>query len=107
MTCNHFALDFQDALSLLLPCSAHLHVADAKGTNGEGVEIGTGDIDWIKTWQQISQFPALSFIPEVWQGHKDHGAGFWSALEFLVRLQESAAGDGSEIEAVRIERELH
>lgn len=90
MTCFHFALDFQAALRLLLPYSAHLHVADAKGANGEGVLIGTGDIDWEATWQQIKQYPEISFIPEVWQGHKDHGAGFWSALQFLMRLERPA-----------------
>ncbi len=87
MTCTHFGLDFQEALALLLPHSAHLHVADAKGTNGEGVLMGTGDIDWAQTWRQIRQYPNLGFIPEVWQGHKDHGAGFWSAFEFLMMLE--------------------
>jgi N-acetylneuraminate synthase len=86
MTCNHFALDFQQALALLLPHSAHLHVADAAGTNGEGVVMGTGDVDWPASWKQIAGYPEVSFIPEVWQGHKDHGAGFWSALDYLSRL---------------------
>lgn len=86
MTCFHFGLDFQAALALLLPHSAHLHVADAKGSNGEGVLMGTGDVDWPATWAQLKQYPQVSFIPEVWQGHKDHGAGFWSALEFLNEL---------------------
>lgn len=87
MTCFHFGLDFQAALALLLPHSAHLHVADAKGANGEGVLMGTGDIDWPATWAQIRQYPQVSFIPEVWQGHKDHGAGFWAALRFLGELE--------------------
>lgn len=86
MTCFHFELDFQAALKLLLPHSAHLHVADAKGANGEGVIMGTGDVDWPATWAQLKAYPQTSFIPEVWQGHKDHGAGFWSALEFLNKL---------------------
>jgi N-acetylneuraminate synthase len=86
MACFHFGLDFQAALALLLPHSAHLHVADAKGSNGEGVIMGTGDVDWPATWAQLKGYPDVSFIPEVWQGHKDHGAGFWSALEFLNKL---------------------
>ncbi|SDI27516.1 N-acetylneuraminate synthase [Pseudomonas flavescens] len=86
MTCLHFGLDFQAALALLLPHSAHLHVADALGANGEGVLMGTGDIDWPATWAQVRRHPAVSFIPEVWQGHKDHGAGFWSALTYLQSL---------------------
>lgn len=87
MTCTHFGLSFQDDLARLLLHSAHLHVADAKGTNGEGVLMGTGDVEWPETWRKIARHPELSFIPEVWQGHKDHGAGFWSALEFLSKLR--------------------
>ena len=90
MTCTHFGVKFQDALTLLLPYSAHLHVADAAGANGEGVVMGTGDVEWPETWRKISGYPDVSFIPEVWQGHKDHGAGFWSALEFLMKLHDQA-----------------
>jgi N-acetylneuraminate synthase len=86
MTCTHFGLDFQAALRQLLPHSAHLHVADAIGVNGEGVLMGTGDVRWPQTWKQVCGFPNISYIPEVWQGHKDHGAGFWNALEFLEML---------------------
>jgi sialic acid synthase SpsE len=83
MTCNHFGLDFQSALELLLPVTAHLHVADASGTNGEGVVMGTGDVRWPSAWSSIVRAKNISFIPEVWQGHKDHGAGFWFALDYL------------------------
>ena len=86
MTCSHFGLDFQEALAKLLPHSVHLHVADALGVNGEGVVIGTGDVNWPETWKKVSAHPSVSFIPEVWQGHKDHGAGFWHALDFLTKL---------------------
>jgi N-acetylneuraminate synthase len=27
--------------------------------------------------------PKASFIPEIWQGHKNAGAGFWEALTKL------------------------
>ena len=83
MTCNHFRLDFLKALKLLLPYTAHLHVSDATGTNGEGVVMGTGDVHWPPVWHAICGAKGVSFIPEVWQGHKDHGAGFWHALEII------------------------
>jgi sialic acid synthase SpsE len=87
MTCNHFRLDFQRALELLLPFTAHLHVSDAAGTNGEGVVMGTGDVNWSPVWGAICETPDVSFIPEVWQGHKDHGSGFWHALSMLQALK--------------------
>lgn len=86
MTCNHFHLDFKVALELLLPHTAHVHVADAAGTNGEGVVMATGDVQWAPTWRAVTAASGLSFIPEVWQGHKDHGVGFWHALDILGRL---------------------
>lgn len=86
MTCNHFRLDFQQSLELLLPYTSHLHVSDAKGTNGEGVVMGTGDVQWTKAWRAIIASQGVSFIPEVWQGHKDNGAGFWHALNMLNNI---------------------
>ena len=29
--------------------------------------------------------PDIPFIPEVWQGHKDQGIGFYNALNFLEK----------------------
>jgi N-acetylneuraminate synthase len=48
------------------------------------LQIGEGELDWVAFGRLIKQFaPNASFIPEVWQGHKDDGAGFWDALVFL------------------------
>lgn len=95
MTCNHFGLNFQAALDLLLPVTAHLHVSDASGTNGEGVVMGTGDVQWPQAWKTISASPGVGFIPEVWQGHKDHGAGFWYALDYLGKLETPALNESA------------
>ena len=89
MTCNHFQLDFAESLQMLLPIVKHLHVSDAKGVNGEGVAMGLGDIDWISTWGQISSNSQISFIPEIWQGHKDGGSGFWEALNYLESIEKT------------------
>jgi N-acetylneuraminate synthase len=86
MTCAHFGYDVIEELKKLLPVTAHLHIADAKGLNGEGVGLGEGDIDWAKAWPLITADPTLSFIPEIWQGHKNFGAGFWTALTYLGGL---------------------
>ena len=26
------------------------------------------------------------FLPEVWQGHKNNGEGFWKALDYLEKF---------------------
>ena len=62
-------------------------MGDAKGVNGEGLQIGDGQIDFIKLSEILNNFcPDASFIPEIWQGHKNEGEGFWIALERLEGL---------------------
>ena len=86
MTCTYFGLNFLYALEKLLPVSIHLHIADAKGMNGEGIKLGDGDVDWKKAWPLITGNTEVSFIPEIWQGHKNFGKGFWDALAYLGHL---------------------
>ena len=84
LTCNHFGLDFYDFAEKIAPFSAHLHLGDALGLNGEGLQIGEGDIDFVRLGAILaSGCPEASFIPEIWQGHKNGGEGFWTALEKL------------------------
>lgn len=84
LTSNHFGLDFYDFTRRIAPLSAHLHLGDAEGLNGEGLQIGEGDIDFVRLGKILHEgCPRASFIPEIWQGHKNGGEGFWIALERL------------------------
>jgi len=84
LTCNHLGVDFYDFCGKIAPFTAHLHLGDAKGVNGEGFQVGDGDIDFARLGEILrSGCPAASFIPEIWQGHKNGGEGFWVALERL------------------------
>ncbi|MES2686072.1 MAG: N-acetylneuraminate synthase family protein [Pseudomonadota bacterium] len=84
LTCNHFGIDFYDFAEKIAPISAHLHLGDAQGLNGEGLQIGEGDIDFVRLGKILEEgCPEASFIPEIWQGHKNGGEGFWIALEKL------------------------
>ena len=86
MACNYYQWDFGEFLKKVLPHTIHLHVVDAKGIDGEGVQIGHGDVDFTMLREQLSKYaPQVQFIPEVWQGHKNKGEGFWSALAFLEK----------------------
>jgi len=83
---NFLGLSFSEAVELLAPHTAHLHLVDATGVDGEGVQVGEGDIDWPFFGAQLDRLaPGVPFIPEIWQGHVNHGEGFWVALE---RLEE-------------------
>ena len=72
----------------IAPYSAHLHIADASGVDGEGLQIGDGEIDFVTMCSELMNHGEndISFIPEVWQGHKDNGKGFWQALDKLQGL---------------------
>jgi N-acetylneuraminate synthase len=84
LAANHFGFDFAQGLARLGPHTAHLHFGDAKGLDGEGLQIGEGEIDFDEIGKVLRQHaPTASFIPEIWQGHKNMGEGFWTALERL------------------------
>ncbi len=84
LTCNHLGLDFYAFCEKIAPHTGHLHLGDAKDLNGEGLQIGEGDIDFARVGKILrAGCPGASFIPEIWQGHKNGGEGFWLALERL------------------------
>jgi sialic acid synthase SpsE len=84
LAANHFGFDFAKGLAQLGPHTAHLHFGDAKGLDGEGLQIGDGEIDFDEIGAVLRQHaPGASFIPEIWQGHKNMGEGFWTAFERL------------------------
>jgi sialic acid synthase SpsE/sugar phosphate isomerase/epimerase len=84
LTCNHLGIDFYEFAEQLAPFTAHLHLGDARDLNGEGLQVGEGDIDFDRLGAILNAgCPRASFIPEIWQGHKNGGEGFWIALERL------------------------
>ncbi len=84
LACNHYKVSFKEFIRTVGPFVAHLHISDALGVDGEGVQIGEGDIDFTGLGEDLCEVaPDASFIPEIWQGHKNEGEGFWKALERL------------------------
>lgn len=87
LACNHNHWSFSEFIKKVGPYAAHLHIADASGVDGEGLQINEGDIDFPVFISDILQHaPTASFIPEIWQGHKDNAEGFWIALDRLEKL---------------------
>lgn len=95
LACNHAGWSMMDFCRKVGPYTAHLHIVDARGVDGEGLQIGDGTVDFRAVAQVMDQTcPEASFVPEVWQGHKNEGQGFWTALsrlEPLFALQQAAA----------------
>lgn len=86
LAANFFGVPFSSFVELLAPHTAHLHIVDAVGVDGEGVQVGDGEVDFAVLAEQLARLcPDAGFIPEIWQGHVNNGEGFWIALE---RLEE-------------------
>ena len=84
LACTRLNASFSGFLKAILPFTAHLHLADAKGVDGEGLQVHDGEIDWVQLFALMDQLaPKATFIPEIWQGHKNNGEGAWLALERL------------------------
>jgi sugar phosphate isomerase/epimerase len=69
--CNHTKSDFIKAIQIMRPVTAHIHFSDARGTDGEGLQIGDGDIPIKEMFEAIGQVQ-VGWIPEIWQSHKDN-----------------------------------
>lgn len=84
---SNLEMPFENAFETLLKNTEHIHIADAKGIDGEGIEIGFGDEENLDYIKRILQKPNQKVI-EVWQGHLDFYAGFRKALKTLSTLIE-------------------
>jgi len=85
MTCNYLDIEFMsDYYPKVKNHVNYMHIVDAKGVDGEGVQIGSGDVPFKELCVELNKnLPKVAFVPEVWQGHKDSGNGFWNALSYL------------------------
>ena len=87
MAANYYGFDLYKTIIDISPYVVHMHIVDAKGADGEGVEIGKGDVNFIQLAQILDkELPEIQFLPEVWQGHKNSGEGFWKALNYLEKI---------------------
>lgn len=85
MGCNCYGFSATDLMTDLTPLVGHLHLADAAGIDGEGLEFGAGAPENLELFRRAFEFDCLKVI-EVWQGHLDQGAGFRKALLKLEEL---------------------
>ena len=71
LTSNHFGIDFYTFAETIAPITGHLHLGDALGVNGEGLQIGEGDIDFTRLFEILDKHcPNASFIPKFGKGIK-------------------------------------
>jgi sialic acid synthase SpsE/sugar phosphate isomerase/epimerase len=94
LACNQLKHSFKEFVDIVAPFSAHLHIADAEGVDGEGLQIGDGEMDLVSLAEGLARHcPDASFIPEIWQGHTNEGEGFWVALSRLEKTFQNAVNN--------------
>ena len=79
LSANYYKLDPMDWFDRLKDYSSHIHIADGIGVDGEGLQLGEGQI---KNYKQFMGMDCMKVL-EVWQGHHNHGNGFIKAIRYL------------------------
>lgn len=82
--CNLHHKDLADYASVVQQWTKHLHISDAAGFGGEGLQIGDGEIDFEKLFAVLRNNPC-GIIPEVWRGHLYHNRGHVLGMERLAK----------------------
>lgn len=80
-----FDFDALETITELSDLIEHIHIADAAGIDGEGLQFGEGDPKNLPAIKSALKFDCIKII-EVWQGHLDDGAGFAKALNRIYEL---------------------
>jgi len=80
--CNAKEKDLTEFTKTVKPYIRHIHFADAYGLDGEGVQIGEGDIDFDRIMPLFNDYKG-TWVPEIWRGHLQKGKGFTEALAKL------------------------
>jgi N-acetylneuraminate synthase len=84
LSANYAGQDWRNWYRRLIEMSRHIHLADACGIDGEGVEFGSGDLAGVGAILSVPQRVVL----EVWQGHLSDGEGFRKAISYLGESSE-------------------
>lgn len=80
--CNHANKTLYSYMKTVKPYVKHLHFSDCTGIDGEGLQVGEGEINWQEICEVFSEYE-YGWTPEIWNGHLDHGIKFFEAHDLL------------------------
>ena len=81
LSANYENKNWNKWYDILINLSNHLHLSDAKGIDGEGIDFGKGEL---KNFGFILNNKNVKVL-EVWQGHLHNGSKFNDAINLLVK----------------------
>ena len=73
--CNAYGKDFFEQLNIIKNNIDHIHIGDASGVDGEGIQIDEGDIDFNRFFRELKWYKG-TIVNEIWMGYLDDFAGF-------------------------------
>ena len=62
--CRYAGLKLMDYVKTVMPVVQHIHLSDAKGIDGEGIQIGEGEIDFDEIMRYLEKY-TFSWVPEI------------------------------------------
>lgn len=83
LACNVYHQNLNEYAKIVQPWTKHLHVSDGAGFDGEGLQIGDGEIDFASLFEVLKKNPC-TLVPEIWRGHLYNSRGFIVAMERLA-----------------------
>lgn len=79
LQCNLEKISLTEYTKQVMPYVAHMHISDAVGLNGEGVQIYGGEIDFQSIFNEAMNYD-YSWVTEIWSGHLYNGSGTYKAM---------------------------
>jgi sialic acid synthase SpsE/sugar phosphate isomerase/epimerase len=88
--CNHDKISLEEYTEKIMHLVSHLHLSDARGIDGEGHQIGEGNIDFDLLFDTIekSKNSDYTWVTEIWSGHLNHGAGCRKSMHNLAKYNK-------------------
>ena len=88
--CKYAGISLLEYAKIVQPYIRHVHISDAHGVDGEGVQIGEGELDFDSIFRFMEKIQ-FSWVPEIWSGHLNQGSGTHKGLCCLEKYGHSGA----------------
>ncbi len=82
--CNSANKDFFEELKILKKYIRHIHIGDAKGVDGEGIQIDEGEINFKKFFDLMKDYHG-TIVNEIWMGYTNEFLGFKIATQKIKK----------------------
>ena len=82
LQCEMEGSSLLDYTRRVMPYVSHMHISDATGISGEGVQIFEGDLDFKGVFNIAEEYD-FSWVTEIWSGHLHNGTASYKALSLL------------------------